>query len=183
MKAGPAGPRLYDPSVNRRQFLPRWLRHGLEAGVVGALLSAGTLVAFQISRPQPRLAVPNGLDGSMILTPAVLALGVFVVSYPTLLAATRQEAVLGVVAAFLIAADVLLLISLSQRDLVTVHALSRNLPLGVIGVALALPVAAIALLVGQASAPLGFGRSAGMRSTLAGVGVALLVVLLGAYSL
>jgi hypothetical protein len=151
--------------------------------VVGALLSAGTLVAFQLSRPAPRLAVPNGVDGSMILTPAVLALGVFVVSYPTLLAATRQEAVLGVVAAFLIAADVLMLISLTQRDSVMVHSLSRSFPLGVIGVALALPVAAIALLVGQASAPLGFGRSAGLRSAVAGAVLALAVVLIGAYTL
>ncbi len=167
----------------RGKLLPPWLRHGLEAGVVGALLSAGTLVAFQVSRPAPRLEVPSGIDGSMILTPAVVALGVFVVSYPTLLASTRQEAVLGVVAAFLIASDVLMLISLIQPDAVTVHALSRNEPLGLIGVVLAFPVALVALLVGQTTAPLGFGRSAGLRSTMAGAVVALLVVLVGAYTL
>ena len=169
--------------VKNRRLLPPWLRHGFEAGIVGALLSAGTLVAFQLSRPAPRLVIPNGLDGSMILTPAVLALGVFVVSYPTFLAATREDAILGVVAAFLIAADALMLISLAQRDSVMVHALSRSFPLGVIGVALAVPVAAAGLLIGQLTAPLGFGRSAGLRSAIGGAVLGLAVVLVGAYSL
>jgi hypothetical protein len=169
--------------VSNRRFIPVWLRRGFEAGVVGALLALGTLVAFQLSRPEPRLFIPNGLDGSMILTPAVVALGVFVVTYPTLLAATRQEAVLGVMAAFLIAADVLLFISLSERDSVMVHALSRSVPLGVIGVLLAVPVAAVALVVGQMSAPLGFGRSAGLRSAVAGVVASLAIVLLAGFSI
>ena len=46
----------------RRRLLPSWLRRGLEAGVIGALLALGTLVAFQLSRPAPRLTLPNGLD-------------------------------------------------------------------------------------------------------------------------
>jgi hypothetical protein len=171
------------PGVKNRRIVPNWLRRGFEAGVVGALLSAGTLVAFQLSRPAPRLVVPNGLDGSMILTPAVLALGVFVVVYPTVLAGTRQEAVLGVIAAFLIAADVLMLISLAQRDSVLVHALSRSLPLGVIGVALAVPVAVVSLIAAQTAAPLGFGRSAGLRSALVGALLAFAVVIFAGYSI
>ena len=95
---------------------------------MGALLSAGTLVAFQLSRPAPRVAIPNGLDGSMILVPAVVALGLFAVCYPTFMAATRGDAVLGAVAAFLIAADALMLISLVTRDSVMVHPLARSLP-------------------------------------------------------
>ena len=169
--------------MKRKRFVPNWLRRGFEAGVVGALLSAGTLVAFQLSRPEPRLIVPDGLDGSMILTPAVLALGVFVVVYPTMLAGTRQEAVLGVVAAFLIAADVLMLISFAQRDSVIVHFLSRSLPLGVIGVALAVPVAVVTLLASQTATPLGFGRSAGVRSALVGALLAFAVVIFAGYSI
>jgi hypothetical protein len=169
--------------VIRGRLIPNWLRRGFEAGIVGALLSAGTLVAFQLSRPAPRLTVPNGVDGSMILMPAVLSLGVFVVAYPTLLAATRHEAVLGVAAAFLIAADVLMLISFAQRDSVMVHVLSRSIPLGLVGVALAVPVAVVAVVVGQTSAPLGFGRSAGLRSAVAGTVLAVAVVLVGAYSI
>jgi hypothetical protein len=150
---------------------------------MGALLSGGTLVAFQLSRPAPRLFVPNGLDGAMILMPAVLALGLFAVSFPTFMAATRGEAILGAAAAFLVAADTLMLVSLVARDSVMVHPLGRSFPLGVVGAALAVPVAVVALLVGQLTSPLGFGRSAGFRSAVAGAALGLVVVLLGAYSI
>jgi hypothetical protein len=162
-----------------RRLIPPWLRHGFEAGVVGALLSAGTLVAFQYSRPAPRVFVPNGLDGSLILMPGVLALGVFAVSYPTFMAATRGDAILGALAAFLVAADALMLISLVARDSVIVHPIGHNIPLGVVAAAMALPVAIVALLAGQLTAPLGFGRSAGLRSAIAGATIGFVVVALG----
>jgi hypothetical protein len=157
------------------------LRRGFEAGVVGALLSMGTLVAFQLSRPAPRLVLPNGLDSSLILTPAVVALGIFAVSYPTFLAATREDAILGVVAAFLFAADAFMLVSFVARDQVLIHPLGRSLPLGVLAACLALPVALAGLLVGQLTAPLGFGRSAGLRSALGGAAVGLIAVVVAAY--
>jgi hypothetical protein len=158
------------------------MRRGFEAGVIGAMLAAGTLVAFQISRPAPRLQLPNGLDSSLILTPAVVALGIFVVSYPTFLAATREDAVLGVVAAFLIAADAFMLISLVARDEVLVHPLGRSLPLGVVAAAVSVPVALGGLLIGQLTAPLGFGRSTGLRSALGGAALGLVFVVVAAYS-
>jgi len=169
--------------MNGGRRIPSWLRRGLEAGVVGALLSVGTLVAFQASRPEPRLTLPHGLDGALILLPAVLSLGVLAVTYPTLLAATRQDARLGGVAAFLIAADLLMLFSLIQRESVYVHVLSRSFPLGVIGVALAVPVAIVSLAAGQVATAPGFGRSAGLRAVVAGSTVTLLVVLVGGYTL
>lgn len=153
------------------------MRRGIEAGVLGAALSAGTLVAYQLSRPAPRLALPHGLDGALILAPAVVALGVFVVSYPTFLAATREDAIMGVVAAFMIAADVFLLVSLITPDYVVVHWLGRGLPLGVVATALATPVAVCGLLVGQLTAPFGFGRSAGLRSALGGAALGVVAVL------
>jgi hypothetical protein len=158
-----------------------WLRRGLEAGFVGALLSGGTLVAFRYSRPDPRLALPNGLDGAMILVPALLALGVFAVSYPIFLAATRGDAVLGSVAAFLVAADLLMAVSLAASASIWVGLLSRSLPLGTVAAALAVPAGLVGLLVGQLTTPLGFGRSAGIRSA-AGAGVAgLALAALGAF--
>jgi hypothetical protein len=163
--------------------VPPWLRRGFEAGLVGAFLALGTLVALQLSRPEPRLVIPNGLDGSLIFTPAVVALGIFVVAYPTFLAATRVDAVLGVVAAFLVAADALMLVSFWLGDAVLVHLLSRTLPLGVVSAALAVPVAAIGLLVGQFTAPFGFGRSAGLRSAMAGAIVGLIVVLVAGFTI
>jgi hypothetical protein len=169
-------------SVLPRRLLPPWIRRGFEAGVVGALLSAGTLLAFQLSRPAPRLQLPNGLDSSLILTPAVVALGIFVVSYPTFLAATREDAVLGVVAAFLIAADVFMLVSLLSRDEILVHPLGRNLPLGIVATAVAVPVALGGLVIGQLTAPLGFGRSTGLRSAVAGAALGVVAVVVAAYS-
>ncbi len=160
-----------------------WLRRGFEAGIVGAVLAVGTLAALQLSRPEPRLFLPNGVDGALIFAPAVVALGVLVVAYPTFLAATREEAILGAVAAFLIAADALMLISFMIGDQVMVHALSRSLPLGVVAAALAVPVALVGLLVGQLTAPFGFGRSAGLRSALTGAGLGLIIVLVAGYTI
>jgi len=157
------------------------MRRGFEAGVVGAMLSVGTLVAFQLSRPAPRLTLPNGLDGSLILAPAVVALGIFAVSYPTFLAATREDAVLGVLAAFLVAADAFMLVSFVARDAVLIHSLGRSLPLGVVAAALAVPVAVVGLAIGQLSTPVGFGRSAGLRSALGGAALGLVVVVVAAY--
>ena len=165
-----------------RRLIPPWLRRGFEAGVVGALLAAGTLVALQLSRPAPRLALPNGLDSALILTPAVVALAIFAVSYPTFLAATREDAVLGVVAAFLIAADAFMLISLLARDEVLIHPLGRSLPLGVLATGVAVPAAVAGLLIGQFTAPLGFGRSAGLRSAVGGAAVGVVVVVIAAYT-
>jgi len=169
--------------MKARLHLSPWLRRGIEAGVVGAVLALGTLAALHLSRPEPRLIIPNGVDGALIFAPAVMALGVFVVAYPTFLAATREEAVLGVFAAFLIAADVLMLISFTLGDQVFVHALARSLPLGVLGAALAVPVALVGLLVGQLTAPFGFGRSAGLRSALTGAGLGLIIVLVAGYTI
>jgi len=65
---------------------------------------------------EPRLALPQGIDGSLILVPALLALGVLAVGLPIFLAATRTEAVLGAVAGFLVAADLLMAVSFVSRS-------------------------------------------------------------------
>jgi hypothetical protein len=165
-----------------RRVLPPWLRRGVEAGVIGAILSVGTLVAFQLSRPAPRLALPHGFDTSMILAPAVVALGILVVAYPTFLAATREDAILGVVAAFLVAADAFMAVSFVAGNDVLVHPLARSLPLGVVAAAAAVPVALAGLVIGQLSAPLGFGRSTGLRSAMAGAVAGLIAVIVVAYT-
>jgi Co/Zn/Cd efflux system component len=160
-----------------------WLRRGFEAGVVGAVLAIGTLAAMHLSRSGPRLLLPNGLDGALILMPAVASLGVFVVCYPIFLAATREDAILGAVAAFLIAADALGAISFALGGMIYVHPLSHAYPLGVVAAALAVPPALAGLAFGQLSTPLGFGRSAGLRAVLGGAVVGTLVVLAAAYTI
>jgi hypothetical protein len=169
--------------MNARLRIPGWLRIGLVAGVVGSLVACGTLVAFQLSRPAPRLFLPNGLDGAMILLPAVLAVGMFAVCCPIFMAATRGEAVLGTLAAVLISADVLMGVSLGFRDSILVGPLDRSLPLGLVAAALALPVAIVSGLAGQLTAPLGFGRSAGLRSAIGGSIAGLVVVALAAWAI
>ena len=120
---------MYDAPVERRPLIPAWLRRGFQAGVIGALLSGGTLLAFHLSRPTPWVALPQGIDGSLILVPALLALGVLAVSVPIFMAATRSEAILGALTGFLVAADLLMAISFVAPQLIEVHFLSRNLPL------------------------------------------------------
>ncbi len=167
----------------RRRFLPPWLRVGVQAGVVGALLSLGTLVAFQLGRPAPRLTLPHGFDTSLILSPAVVALGILVVAYPTFLAATREDAIMGVIAAFLVAADAFMLASFLVGQEVYVHPLARSLPLGVVASAAAFPAALAGLLIGQLSAPLGFGRSTGLRSAVGSAIVGLAAVVAVAFTI
>jgi hypothetical protein len=164
-----------------RPFLTRWFRCGLQAGVIAGLLACGTILAFQLSRPAPRSALPHGLDGALILVPALVALGIFAVCGPVFMAATRGEAILGATAAFLIAADVLMAASVVAGDSIAVHSLSRSLPLGSVASGLAVPVAIVGLLTGQLGARLGFGRSAGLRSVAGATPLVIVAALVGAY--
>jgi hypothetical protein len=163
--------------VERRRLLPHWLVRGFQAGFVGALLSGGTLIAFQLSRPAPRVALPQGLDGSLILVPALLALGVLAVSLPTFLAATRGEAVFGALTGFLVAADLLMAVSFVSRQLIAVHPLSRSLPLGVVAAVLAIPVAIVGIAIGQFTSEHGFGHTAGLRAVFGAGAVAVAIAL------
>ena len=52
-----------------------------------------------------------------------------------------------------------------------------------VAAALSLPVAIVALLIGQPTSSLGFGRSAGLRSAVGGAVLGLASVLLGGYSI
>jgi hypothetical protein len=162
-----------------RPRIPAWLSRGFQVGFVGALLSGGTLVAFELSRPAPRVALPQGIDGSLILVPALLALGVLAVGLPIFLAATRTEAILGALSGFLVAADLLMALSFVSRQLIAVHWLARSLPLGVVAAVLAIPVAAAAIVAGPLTSELGFGHSSGLRAVVVGAVVALALALAG----
>ena len=165
--------------MERRRLIPRWVRRGFEAGAVGAVLSGGTLLAFQLSRPAPRLALPQGIDGSIILVPAILAMGVLAISLPIFAAATRAEAVLGAVTGYLVAADLLMAVSFVARQSVRVYVLVHSLPLGLVAALLAIPVALVGILVGTLSSEHGFGHAAGLRAVIAASAVALAMAALG----
>jgi hypothetical protein len=168
--------------VEPRRLIPPWLRRGFQAGAIGALLSGGTLLAFHLSRPAPRVSLPQGIDGSLILVPALLALGVLAVGLPVFLAATRAEAIFGALAGFMVAADLLMAVSLVSRQLIAVHVLSRSLPLGVVAAVLAIPPALAGIAVGPLASEHGFGRSAGLRAVLVGAIAALAMALIGPYA-
>jgi hypothetical protein len=97
------------------------------------------------------------------------------------LAATRGDAVLGSVAAFLVAADLLMVVSMVAGSSIWVSPLSRSLPIGTVAAGLAVPAGLVGLLVGQLTTPLGFGRSAGIRSAFSAGAIGLALAVLGAY--
>ena len=168
--------------MDRRRLIPVWLSRACEAGAFSAVLSGGTLLAFHLSRPAPRVALPQGIDGSLILVPALLALGVLAVCMPIFMAATRAEAVLGALAGFIVAADLLMAISFVSRDSIAVHWLLRSMPLGVVSAALAVPVAAVGIAAGPLFSRHGFGRTAGLRAVLAASIAVLAMALVGPYA-
>ena len=157
------------------RFIPSWLRRGLEAGVIAALVAIVTLLGAASAGAAGRVVLPAGLTGSLLLAPAVLAMGVMTVGYPLAYAATRSDAVLGVVAAFLIAANAVALIVTTQVDMAGI---GRTVALGVLGGVLALGPALVGLVAAQALTPLGFGRRAGAVSAMASGAFALGILVL-----
>jgi hypothetical protein len=169
---------VYDDSVARRRLIPAWLRRGFQAGAIAALLSGGTLLAYHLSRPTPRVALPQGIDGALILVPALLALGVLAVSLPIFMAATRSEAIFGALVGFMVAADLLMAVSFVSRELIEVHFLTRSLPLGVVAAVLSVPVALVGLAASQFVSEHGFGHTAGLRGVIGAAVAAFAIALL-----
>ncbi len=153
--------------------LPSWLRRGLEAGVLAAIVSIVSLVG-SIGTELGPVGLPRGLFATLILAPPVLAIGVFAVSYPVAYAATRTDAILGAVTAFLIAADAVVLAIGTE---VSLGAIDRQIRAGLFVAALAALPAMVGLIAPQVLTPLGFGRRAGAISAIA-AGLTATVVLL-----
>jgi hypothetical protein len=104
-----------------------------------------------------------------VLAPAVLALGVLTCAYPIAMAATRVDAVLGSIAAYLIAADLTIVLA---GDRIILGAAEEQLAGGLLIALLALGPAVMGLLGGQLLTPLGFGRRAGAIAAILSAGVA-----------
>ena len=140
-----------------RGFLPAWLRRGVEAGLAGAVICIASLLGSTLRAGPEMVALPSGLAGSLMLAPAVLALGVITVGYPIAFAATRSDALFGSIAAYLIAADLVTVVAGAR---VALHAVGREVPVGALAVLLGMLPAVAGLVVGQIGTPLGFGRRA-----------------------
>jgi hypothetical protein len=164
------------PVMVRRGSIPTWLRRGLEGGLLAGIVAAATLLGSGLGPDaQPRAMAP-GPAGTIVLAAPVLSLAVLAISYPLVMAATRFDAVLGAVAAFLIAADLVVLaggrLLLGNRE--------QAIGTGLFVVLLALGPAVVGLAAGELLSPVGFGRRAGSWSavTAAAVSVVALAIAL-----
>jgi hypothetical protein len=141
-----------------RLRLTPWLRRGVEAAVVAAVVAIASLAGERLSAGAGPLVLPDGFVGGLLLAPAVLALGVLTCAYPIAMAATRADAVLGAAAAFLVAADITIVFA---ADRIILGAGDEQLSGGLLVALLAMGPAVMGLLGGQLLTPLGFGRRAG----------------------
>ena len=161
--------------------LPAWLRRGLEAGLFATVLAM--LIVFVVPRSAGNVigirALPVGLDGSLAMALPVLAIGVFAITYPIALTATRSEAILGSVAALLVAADLVTLLTAAIGDRVRFHAGAQILPSGLLASLLALPAATLGLAAAQLFTPFGFGRRAARVAAVVSGVVALATLFIG----
>jgi len=154
--------------------LPPWLRRGLEAGILAALVAVVSLLG-SIGTELGPVGLPPGLMASLILAPAVLAIGVFAVGYPIAYAATRSDAILGAITAFIVAADA---VAIAVGTALGLGAIDREVPAGLFVAMLAGLPALVGLVAPQVTTPLGFGRRAGAVSVAASVLTATGVLLL-----
>ena len=158
--------------------LAPWLRRGLEAGLFSAVLALATVLAWRWDTVGEGLrALPTGLQGTFLMALPVLSIGVFAVSYPIGLVATRQDAILGGIAGFLVAADVVALVTVASGLRVAILD-ETILPVGVVAAILALPPAIAGLLASQVLSPVGFGRRASGWGAIAAAAVATPILVL-----
>src|SRR5512132_423795 len=125
--------------------VPAWLRRSFEAGLAAGAVAVVSLVGGKLSGTEV-VVLPHGVPGALLLAPSVLALGVIPAAYPIALAATRSDAVLGAVAACLIAADAAALLAAGRLQ---VEGTGLELPAGFLAVLLAAAPAAAGITAGQ----------------------------------
>jgi hypothetical protein len=150
-----------------------WIRRGIEAAVAAALVAIGALAGERMSAGGTVYPVPAGITGALVLAPPVLALGVITIAYPVAMAATRSDALMGAVAAYLLAADATTVVAASPFSL---ERAGQQLGGGLLVALLALLPATVGLVAGQLATPLGFGRRAGAIGALVAA-IASLIVL------
>jgi hypothetical protein len=142
---------------------PSWLRRSLEAAFVAAIVAIASLIGTGLSAGAEPYALPPGGAGALLLAPAVLALGVIPAAYPIAMAATRDDAIFGAIAAYLVAADLTVVFAGGRIILERSQAAISG---GLLAAGLALLAAIAGLIASQVATPLGFGRRAGAISTV-----------------
>jgi hypothetical protein len=148
--------------------IPDWLRRGLEGAVIGGGVAIVSLLGTGLGGGSggSTVVLPSGPAAALLLAPAVLAIGAVAPTYPVAMAATRENAVLGSIAAFLLAADACVILATGP---VTLERSGVTLGGGLLAGGLSLVPAIAATIGGQLATPLGFGRRAGAVTATVGV--------------
>jgi hypothetical protein len=158
--------------------LAPWIRRGIEAGVFAAVLVLATVLAWRWDTAGEGLrALPPGLEGAFLMALPVLSIGVFAVAYPIGFVATRQDAILGAIAGFLVAADVVALVTVAAGLRVVILD-GTIVAVGLLAAILALLPAVAGLLASQLLSPVGFGRRASGWAAIAAAIVATPILVL-----
>ncbi len=154
--------------------IPSWFRRAVEGGLLAGVVGAAAMIGSGLGPGPDARTVPGGPAGTLVLAAPVLALAVLAVSYPLVMTATRFDAVLGAIAAFLIGAD--LVVIAGGRLLLGDH--TREIGTGLFVVALAVGPAIVGLAAGELLSPLGFGRRAGSWSAVTAAVVSIVALAL-----
>jgi len=165
--------------------LPAWLQRGLEAGVFATLLSLVTVVTLSWEHQgRGPVILPSGLGAGLVLALPVLSLGVLAVAYPVAMAATKGDAILGAIAAWIVGANLLAIITVLMGQRLLLVGAGITVPFGIVVGLIAAPAALGGLLAAELFTPLGFGRRAGrfaaIAATVVGVPILLFLVPLAA---
>jgi hypothetical protein len=157
--------------------LPAWLRRGLEAGLFAACLSLVTVVTlgWEHRGPGP-VILPAGLGAGLTLALPVLSIGVLAVAYPVTMAATKGDAILGAITAWIVA-DLLAIVTVVIDQRLLLRESGVTVPLGIVAGLFAAPAALAGLLAAELLTPLGFGRRAGRAAAIAALIVAVAILL------
>lgn len=147
-----------------------WLRRGLEAAVVAAIVAVALLAGNRLSAGAGPYQLPAGPAGGLALAPAVLALGVLSCAYPLAMAATRSDAVFGAAVAFLVAADLTIVFAAGPLLLPDGESQVSG---GAFVALLSAGPAIVGTIAGQVLTPLGFGRRAGALAAILAAVVAI----------
>jgi hypothetical protein len=148
---------------------PDWLRRGLEGALIAGGVAIVSLLGIGLGSGGsggPIVVLPSGPAGALLLAPAVLAIGTVAPTYPVAMAATRGDAVLGAIAAFLLAADACVILAGGP---VTLERSGISLGAGLMSAVVSIVPAIAATIGGQLATPLGFGRRAGAVTATVGV--------------
>ena len=137
------------------------------------MLSMITVVTLHWDQQGPGpIILPAGLGAGLVLALPVLSIGVIAITYPVALAATKGDAVLGAVVGWIVAADLLAIVTVATGQRLLLLGVGITVPLGVVAGVAAAPAALGGLLAAELFTPLGFGRRAGRFAAVAAAVVA-----------